>query len=91
MPLRSVKRGVKGKEGCHEHIHVTFKMKRYGTQKVNGKDQSNGCGTRQTILPAQPNHPIVPSNIVFIRTPFGDLTVGSIAYTHTILVMVGQY
>ena len=41
MHLRSVKHYVNGKEGCHEHTHVTFQMKRYGTRKVNGKEGPN--------------------------------------------------
>ena len=34
---------------------------------------------------------ITQSKIIFIGNPFGDLTVGSIAPTHTILAMVGRH
>ena len=34
---------------------------------------------------------ITQSKIIFIGNPFMELTVGSIASTHTILVMVGQH
>ena len=34
---------------------------------------------------------ITQSKIIFVGNPFGDLTVGSIAPTHTILAMVGRH
>jgi len=34
---------------------------------------------------------IAQSNIIFIGNPFGELTVGSIASSHTMLAMAGRH